>query len=274
MTVIPTSPEVQDQIRELQQQIVDSRAEVARLTGGGGEQTLTERGTFIVDDVPAFVHCSDPFCKGMESQRETVAQREQWVQTYGSRGGGEPYANHVENIAERLFFKDPSEYICPDCHKDSLEISRQVRPKYRRLSGHDPEKLLTQIRAGITSESVVEAARKKAAEGGGDSAELKELRAQLAEQRAMLSLVLGQQAGSPVTLTDEQTDALGITEPEPEPAEDRRGILDLGPGRVKALWRDVDGKQRSKTCETVEDAFAVREQRLAEAAELKRQREA
>lgn len=196
--------------------------------------------------IRALAHCSNPLCEG-NRQEEVDAIAQLVEETYGMRdrqpsmGAPDltsPLVNLVENSHEMLRFAREEDAPCPVC-SGPRELTRQVRPRYERLSDVAPDKLLQFRRQGLSSADVLAQAAEK-------SDEVAELRGKVDALTALLSAFQqGQQPpviptgyGSMDMETFEQLTGAG-QETLPEGVR-RRGQV------FECLWR-ADGKQRSKS---------------------------
>lgn len=96
-------------------------------------------------EIDAFLHCSDALCDGY-AQQPVRAYHETVSVTYAD-GGADPNlidTTRVEHSTSRLRLVDETDAPCPHC-ANPRELTDQVRPKYRNLSGQDPEFLKKQL---------------------------------------------------------------------------------------------------------------------------------
>jgi hypothetical protein len=272
------------------------QSELERLTTQSAKFGNLLGCTVTYEPIDALAHCPNWECDKFSEQIPVKATRKLVTSTYGQRdpdnwsGAMTVDPDKIENSWEYLVFPEGADPNCSVCRRP-LELATQVRERYDRLSEQDPMLLLKRKRSGISPEMVIAEMQKKAAEG--DNSEIKELREQLARQQQMLAFVMGQQTGQAQTLPPELAEMLTGSTPAPEPDAEPEteaaspepsseplpsgipdsvlppGIIRLDHDRFKAIWRDENGKQRSATRPTAQEAIDVREQRRGEVAARK-----
>lgn len=96
-------------------------------------------------EVDGYWHCSDALCAGY-NQQPTRAFQETVSWTFGDRGCDPNVLDpgRIESSNTRLRPVNDDERPCPHC-PNTRELTTQERPKYRNLSGVDPNFMLKQL---------------------------------------------------------------------------------------------------------------------------------
>lgn len=133
-------------------------------------------------EIDGFAHCAFPRCPGNQQQQVRLVRKETGF-TFRERGGTSPgvEASHVV-----FAVADEADADCPGCGK-ARELSDQPRKSYARLSGYDPDGLLSV--SGFDAAKQVEAASRPVTneereEFERQKQELVALKAELAEAEA------------------------------------------------------------------------------------------
>ena len=139
--------------------------------------------TVTVKDTTLYAYCLDGRCAGYKEEPVQGVAQETSL-TYLELGGDMP---GFERSNERYLVLgddgEPVELPCPHCGKPR-DLSPNPRPEYPRNSGQDPMLLLQLGQQEGRLRDLEHAAQLKSVQ---ESAELAELRAQVAEMRALLT---------------------------------------------------------------------------------------
>jgi hypothetical protein len=134
----------------------------------------------IEDVVKAYAFCPNAQCLGYQ-QEPVDGIRTTTAYTYLDKGGDMP---GVESSTEMTRFADEAQAVCGQCSGPRL-ISEQERPLYPNISGHDPMGLFEF--KGKTEGELREMRHQREIDELKRDVELKDLRAELAELKALLS---------------------------------------------------------------------------------------
>lgn len=178
--------------------------------------------TLTTTTVPAFAHCRDPRCPGVE-QEPVDATRHLTEWSYVDNGGNLP---GVERSTAIFVFADESQAPCPHCGTDR-EVSAQKRPNLPPLSGHRQDGLLyvKQFDAGK--------------QPAGNDAIVAQLMAQVAELSARVAAKANPGAQSTAQLSpavEDTGDEPHLSqEPEPISDEEQARQAEIRLRRIEAL---------------------------------------